>query len=1303
MKRCMAFLTAAMVFLSVFSGAAWSSAGVAEAMGSPALTEASDPVSINDNEMGWYGLDQYEVDGIGLYPTVETLKKPAVISEPKLTRLEDEDDVAVLWYQHINEGVRTDVKEMTIYKNLAVPVKGGSFSFYYFLSSHYASNCFALEATAYDKEGNAYSMGKPFDNIGLIWGMGDGAVINDNPALDNGWNHYTGVMPEDVAIYKMSIRVYVRENYVPEGSQLNSIPNAAWGSVDYSIIDQIEFIDTQYADSIIPVDADGWVASNNFGVSKVSYNPAVTNNCIDSAESVCLYNLGTGAEFTSSMTKTLASPLQGGIFNFKVFSLFNNYGGDPRYYKASAYVIDTNGKEIYVGGSGQSSLRFSGNSLDQKTYNGWNAFTVDIPSHVVYKSVKIEIHDYNFQSGDSRFYIDGMNFIGATENPLIIDDNEMGWYGLDQYELAQGSGLYPTVETFKKPAVINEPKVTRVKDEDDIAVLWYQHINDSVRQNVKEMTIYKDLAMPVTGGGFSFYYFLSNQYSAYSFGLEAIAYDKEGNAYSMGKPFDNSGLLDGMKDNFVINTDPALDSGWNHYEGILPEDVAVYKMAIRVYVRENYEPSYPIYNSIPNPAWGGVDYSLVDQIEFIGTKYADSIVPLNASGWTASNNFGVSTVAYDPAVTNNCIDSAESVYLYNLGTGAEFASSITKTLASPLQGGTFNFKVYSIFNNFAGDPRYYKASAYVIDTNGKEIYVGGSGQSTFRFTGNGSAQITYNGWNAFTATIPGNIVYKAVKIEIHDYNFQSGDSKFYIDGMNLIGAMENPLIINDSELGWSGDADDKYYVGENGEYLMEHTRICNGPTPQPTAGSSVRNINDDSDNRAIVWMQHINDAPERQSEMTIYKDLTEPVVGGTFSFYYWLSNYYSNLGFGLEAIAYDKEGNAYSLGKPFDNTGVQWSIADGFVLNPALSYGWTHYEGAMPEGVAVYKMAIRVYVRDGYQPPQYFYASIPNPSWPDQNYSLVDQIEFIGGEYALESIDLGKTGWEASENFEITAYTPITATLDGESSMRISNTNGTPSSDCSMVKMLDEPRQGGTLSFKVFNGFLSNPDPRYYMVKAYAIDMKGNRVYIGGSPENTEMKFSGNIGEGKMYYGWNYFLCDIPDILAYQGVAIEFYDFAQYPSGDTWFCVSETLLLDSDVQKEGSNELALTEGSELEQNLFEDDGVKYLDLPAETLIVDLLAEFENEEYVTVGKIATGQIIKLYIGGVIIDEILIVVRGDVDGDGLIISNDMVAVKKTVLLPETLSGAYYHAACFTGGTVPNSLDIVGIKKQILGIGV
>jgi|GEM_PF-7120499 len=867
--------------------------------------------------------------------------------------------------------------------------------------------------------------------------------------------------------------------------------------------------------------------------------------------------------------------------------------------------------------------------------------------------------------------------------PVTINDNEMGWYGLDDYALTS-IGQFDTVRT--------ETARVKAEDTDAVSILWLQHINDSVRPDVKEMLLYKDLAAPVTGGSFSFYYFLANHYASGSFGLEAIAYDKAGNAYSLGKPFDNSGLLWSVGDGNVVNPDPVLSGGWNHYTGVMPAEVAVYKMAIRVYVRANHTPEAPLYASIPNPSWPDQYYSFVDQIEFIDTQYADSIIPLGTMGWTPSSNFGVTTAAYTPATSNVCVDGAASVRLYNLGTGAEITSSMTKLFAEPLQAGTFTFKVYSIFNNYGGDPRYYKARAYAIDRNGKEVLLGGSGAETFRFSGNMVTQ-TYNGWNAFVVDIPEHLVYKGVKIEIYDANgFQSGDSQFYIDGMNLVGAKENPIIINDSELGWYGT--EEYYVGGN---LMDYTRIVPGPTPTPTANASVRNAADDADNRAFTWLQYINHTVRPQTDMFLYKDLTEPVTGGSFSFYYWLSNFYSANGFGLEAIAYDENGNDYSLGKPFDNSGVKWSIADGNVVNPdaSLSYGWTHYEGVMPEGVAVYKVAIRVYLRAGRA------ESIPSAGWPDQSFSIIDQIEFVGCEYAFESVDLGKNNWTAGENCAILSNTTATiATLDGESSLQLGNAPDTQLTTYSMTKMLDEPRQGGIFSFKAFSGFLNPADPRWYMAKAYAIDLNGNRVYVGGSPEETAMKFSGSSPTGQMFYGWNYFLCDIPDTLVYQGIVIEFYDFAQYPSGDTKLYVAETLLLDSEIY-DGPQELVLVENSVLEDKLFEDAGVKYLDLATTQSMGDLLAEFEGADYVNLDGIGTGHVIQLLVGGVVVDEILIVVRGDIDGDGKLAVNDMVYVKKHMVESIELTGAYYYAACVTGGAEPGAPDIVSVKRQMLGL--
>lgn len=65
----------------------------------------------------------------------------------------------------------------------------------------------------------------------------------------------------------------------------------------------------------------------------------------------------------------------------------------------------------------------------------------------------------------------------------------------------------------------------------------------------------------------------------------------------------------------------------------------------------------------------------------------------------------------------------------------------------------------------------------------------------------------------------------------------------------------------------------------------------------------------------------------------VYKDLQKPLKGGTFSFYLWLRNGLpTNHGvFAVEALAYDKDGNAYSLGRS-DLLG--WSGDERYFTSP---------------------------------------------------------------------------------------------------------------------------------------------------------------------------------------------------------------------------------------------------------------------------------------------------------------------------------------------------------------------------------
>ena len=113
-----------------------------------------------------------------------------------------------------------------------------------------------------------------------------------------------------------------------------------------------------------------------------------------------------------------------------------------------------------------------------------------------------------------------------------------------------------------------------------------------------------------------------------------------------------------------------------------------------------------------------------------------------------------------------------------------------------------------------------------------------------------------------------------------------------------------------------------------------------------------------------------------------------------------------------------------------------------------------------------------------------------------------------------------------------------------------------------------------------------------------------------------------------------------------------------------------------------------TSASELKDQLDNDN--KYLKV------------FESDgvtEY-TGDNIATGMIVKLYKNDKVVDQKIVVVKGDVDGNGQINAIDALKVVNHIIGNDTLSGCYLEAADTTNDKEINAIDALRIVNHIIG---
>lgn len=117
----------------------------------------------------------------------------------------------------------------------------------------------------------------------------------------------------------------------------------------------------------------------------------------------------------------------------------------------------------------------------------------------------------------------------------------------------------------------------------------------------------------------------------------------------------------------------------------------------------------------------------------------------------------------------------------------------------------------------------------------------------------------------------------------------------------------------------------------------------------------------------------------------------------------------------------------------------------------------------------------------------------------------------------------------------------------------------------------------------------------------------------------------------------------------------------------------------------------------------------YKDNHCGTTYEDIVSSFnEDDKYITVttasgtkvtsGAVATGYVVNLTIDGKVVDSYVIVVTGDVNGDGLITSVDLMAAAGHLASSYTLSGAYASAADKDSSGDIDSSDYLSLKNLV-----
>lgn len=111
---------------------------------------------------------------------------------------------------------------------------------------------------------------------------------------------------------------------------------------------------------------------------------------------------------------------------------------------------------------------------------------------------------------------------------------------------------------------------------------------------------------------------------------------------------------------------------------------------------------------------------------------------------------------------------------------------------------------------------------------------------------------------------------------------------------------------------------------------------------------------------------------------------------------------------------------------------------------------------------------------------------------------------------------------------------------------------------------------------------------------------------------------------------------------------------------------------------------------------------------AQTRAADFLACFHQEDIrlVSAGSsvsddapVATGMVVQQLGGGAVIGEWVVIVRGDVNGDGAVSITDLLGIKAQLLEMSALAGAYAQAADLSGDGIISITDFIQLKAILL----
>ncbi len=761
----------------------------------------------------------------------------------------------------------------------------------------------------------------------------------------------------------------------------------------------------------------------------------------------------------------------------------------------------------------------------------------------------------------------------AAAQTVTVEDSELHWYNNEVRVRAAGATDVKDSARILRYNAEGQPHeripLHGEDDNDEVAVQWMYALGAAGINEKDYDILYKDLATPVMGGEFAFKFWFRNAYGEEdqnsAFKIRGVAYEIDGTAHELDELALAGWSGDGQNEG----------CGWYSYSAALPADKVIHRVAVKIYRPAGSQANI-----------GLDDWSVIDGVKFVNTVLVDDAVAfLGVDGWKAS------WTGEELAPTGVTGDAFGGEYGQKVMIDGGFTyhpddykpdQSISKELAAPAKGGYLSFKMENKVNSTVPGQPQFQMFANVYDAAGTKYELGlqPQGEDYLPFSSSGTQM--YFGFTRYVAPLPADKEIVKVEIGMHllteDVGMGANSAVFFATDIKLVdsayqgsedegedgeegGGEELPPtypefpertdftpdsapagtdVYEDSELGWYNN--DVYY---NAGVLVDHVRIIKyeeGFT-ESDGWSWIKNFfirpETDSDEYALQFMAVVNHPlTEQRPYDIIYKDLSVPVEGGTFDFYFWFRNgyEYNHNVFALEAYAFDAEGNAYGLGampNAGEAPGLAWS---GDHVNVAA--GWYHYSAAMPKDVPIVRLGIKVFKPDltttGVLGPVY------NGEWFAEEWFAIDEIRVIDTTILDEGYTFDdEQGWESdySSLAPMGEYLNPWCILQGDTAIEMENYfNYDEYPDYTNIyKEFDEAISGGQFAFSLYNVTNSYMDSQpKFQVDVYGYKEgagEAGRVKLGTYPEEEDgyLKYSGSTDSYQLYNGWNSVVVDIPE------------------------------------------------------------------------------------------------------------------------------------------------------------------------------